>query len=193
MTPLGALRDLVADAGFDLSVLARAGILGPDRPDRAIRAVAALVAGGQTLPTALRVATIKHPERTLIEDRDGSLTYSEVDRRVSAIASGLIAEGLGPGHSVAILCRNGRGLVEAVLGVARAGLDVVLLNTMFSGPQVQDVIEEEGVSALVFDPEFEESAAGPEGIELSIVTGRDPPGDRFAWLDSLANGPATPE
>ncbi|MFM8791279.1 MAG: AMP-binding protein, partial [Solirubrobacterales bacterium] len=136
MTPLGALRDLVADAGFDLSVLARAGILGPDRPDRAIRAVAALVAGGQTLPTALRVATIKHPERTLIEDRDGSLTYSEVDRRVSAIASGLIAEGLGPGHSVAILCRNGRGLVEAVLGVARAGLDVVLLNTMFSGPRM---------------------------------------------------------
>ncbi|MFM8519850.1 MAG: AMP-binding protein [Solirubrobacterales bacterium] len=193
MTPLGALRDLVADAGFDLSVLARAGILGPDRRDRAIRAVAALVAGGQTLPTALRVATIKHPERTLIEDRDGSLTYSEVDRRVTAIASGLIAEGLRPGHSVAILCRNGRGLVEAVLGVAKAGLDVVLLNTMFSGPQVQDVVEAEGVSAIVFDPEFEEIAAGLEGIELSIVTGRDSPGDRFAWLESLANGPATPE
>lgn len=193
MTPLGAVRDAVSDAGFDVSVLVRAGILGPDRPDRAIRALAALVTGGQTLPTALRVATIKHPERVLIEDRDGSLTYSEADRRVSAIASGLIGKGLGPGKSVAILCRNGRGMVEGVLGAARAGLDVVLLNTMFSGPQVKDVIEEEGVSALVFDPEFEEIAAGLEAIELALVTGGDRPGRRFASLESLASGPAAPK
>ncbi|MFZ9668932.1 MAG: AMP-binding protein [Solirubrobacterales bacterium] len=191
MSRLDAVRNAVSDAGFDISVLIRAGILGPDRPDRAVRALAALVVGGQTLPTALRVATIKHPDRILIEDRDGSLTYSEVDRRVSAIASGLIGKGLGPGKSVAILCRNGRGMVEAVLGAARAGLDVVLLNTMFSGPQVEDVIEEEGVSALVFDPEFEEIAAGLPEIELALVTGGDGPGESFATLESLACGPAT--
>lgn len=190
MSRLDAVRNAVSDAGFDISVLIRAGILGPDRPDRAVRALAALVVGGQTLPTALRVATIKHPDRILIEDRDGSLTYSEVDRRVSAIASGLIGKGLGPGKSVAILCRNGRGMVEAVLGAARAGLDVVLLNTMFSGPQVEDVIEEEGVSALVFDPEFEEIAAGLPEIELALVTGGDGPGESFATLESLACGPA---
>ena len=83
-----SLPGRLADIGFEIPVLARAGILGPDRPDRAARALAALIRGGQTLPTALRVAAIKHPERTMLRDREGGLTYAEVDamsRRLGAL------------------------------------------------------------------------------------------------------------
>ena len=167
------LPGLLADAGFDLAVLARAGILGPDRPDLAIRALAALGTGGPTLPTALRVAAIKHPERVLLRDREGDLSYADVDRRTAAIARGLLDLGLEPGQTVAILCRNGRGLVESALGSARAGLDVVFLNTMFSAPQVDDVIASEGAVGLVFDPEFDPVVSDLESRPLLVPAGSD--------------------
>lgn len=171
-----SLPGRLADIGFEIPVLARAGILGPDRPDRAARALAALVQGGQTLPTALRVAAIKHPDRTMLRDREGGLTYAEVDRRTTAIGRGMLDMGLEPGQTVAILCRNGRGLVESALGAGKAGIDVVLLNTMFSAPQVDDVMRAEGAVGLVFDPEFGQVVENMESRPLLIATGDDPVG-----------------
>lgn len=171
-----ALPGRLADIGFEIPVLARAGILGPDRPDRAARALAALIQGGQTLPTALRVAAIKHPDRTMLRDREGGLTYSEVDRRTTAIGRGLLDLGLEPGQTIAILCRNGRGLVESALGAGKAGIDVVLLNTMFSAPQVDDVIRAEGAVGLVFDAEFGPVVEGLESRPLLVTAGDDPAG-----------------
>lgn len=169
-----SLSSRLADIGFEIPVLVRAGIVGRDRPDLAARALAALVKGGQTLPTALRVAAIKHPDRTMLRDREGDLTYAEVDRRTTAIARGMLDLGLEPGQTVAILCRNGRGLVESALGAGKAGIEVVLLNTMFSGPQVDDVIRAEAAVGLVFDTEFGPVVKGLESRPLLIVTGDEP-------------------
>ena len=183
-----AITARLSDAGFEISTLARAGVIGGDRPDRAARALAALLNGGQTLPTALRVASIKYPDRVMLIDREGLLTYSEVNRRTAAIGAGLLQEGLEPGDTVALLCRNGRGLVETALGAAVAGLDVVLLNTMFSAPQVADVVSSEGVSALVHDPEFDE-VADPVAGEVAVfrTQGDHPDGRSTNSIPSIAD------
>ena len=52
------------------------------------------------------------------------------------------------------MCRNHRGFVEAVVAANRIGSDVVLLNTSFAGPAMADVVNREGVDAVIYDEEF---------------------------------------
>ncbi len=62
---------------------------------------------------------------------------------------------LGAGRRVAIMCRNHRGFVHATAAASRLGCDLVPLNTDFAGPQLADVLAREGVTAAVYDEEFE--------------------------------------
>ena len=52
------------------------------------------------------------------------------------------------------MCRNHRGFVEAVVAANRIGSDVVLLNTSFAGPALAEVVNREGVDAVIYDEEF---------------------------------------
>ena len=58
------------------------------------------------------------------------------------------------GDSVAIMCRNHRGFVDATLAVAKLGADLLYLNTAFAGPQLVDVLEREQPQAVIHDEEF---------------------------------------
>ena len=55
------------------------------------------------------------------------------------------------------MCRNHRGFVEAMVASSRIGSDVVLLNTSFAGPAMADVLNREGVAAVIYDEEFTET------------------------------------
>lgn len=57
-------------------------------------------------------------------------------------------------ETVAILCRNHRGFVDALLASSRLGGSALLLNTGFSGPQLADVMEREGARVILYDEEF---------------------------------------
>ena len=52
------------------------------------------------------------------------------------------------------MCRNHRGFVEALVASNRIGSDVLLLNTSFAGPAMADVVNREGVDAVIYDEEF---------------------------------------
>ena len=66
---------------------------------------------------------------------------------------------------VAIMCRNHRGFVHAAAAASRLGCDLVPLNTDFAGPQLGDVLAREGVTAAIYDEEFESvfDASGFDG------------------------------
>ena len=53
------------------------------------------------------------------------------------------------------MCRNHRGFVQAAAAASRLGCDLVPLNSDFAGPQLADVLAREGVTAAVYDQEFE--------------------------------------
>lgn len=67
--------------------------------------------------------------------------------------------------------RNHRDFVAASAAVAAVGADLVLLNTGFAGPQLADVVEHEGIRAVVHDDEFAEIVAGC-GAELLVDENR---------------------
>ncbi len=66
-------------------------------------------------------AAQRWPDKDAIVDGETSLTYTEIDRRVSKLAAGLRALGLAAGDRVAVVQENNHRYVESVSAIARAG------------------------------------------------------------------------
>jgi fatty-acyl-CoA synthase len=94
------------------------------------------------------------PDRAAIIDDEGTLTYKELDEAANALAHGLLAKGVRGGDGVAILARNHRWFAVAEFGCARVGARIILLNSSFSGPQIQEVAEREDAKLLIYDDEY---------------------------------------
>jgi fatty-acyl-CoA synthase len=154
-------------------VLRRAGLVEPLRPFRAARSLVEVRRWGPLLGSVLRGA--RHcPDRVAVIDESGRCTYAELHERASALARALHGAGIGAQHVVAVLSRNHRGPVEAMLACARIGARVLLLNTGFAGPQLADVVRRERVVALVHDEDFAAVVEeAPPGIARFPTTALD--------------------
>ena len=69
---------------------------------------------------------------------------------------------MGEGDSVALMCRNHRGFIDATVAIAKLGADALFLNTAFAGPQLSDVLEREKPTVVIHDEEFTELLADAE-------------------------------
>ncbi len=150
--PLGP----VTDVPFNLRTLAEAGVLRPVRPDKLARTVRELLRWGASPAAGIAGAAINHPHEVALCDDAGELTFSDLDRRSNALANALAGKGVGEGDGVAIMCRNHRGFIDATLAVSKLGAHGLYLNTAFSGPQLEGVMEREQPLALIYVDEFAE-------------------------------------
>jgi fatty-acyl-CoA synthase len=130
------------------------GILTPVRPDRAVRSVLALRRWGPTPAAAYTGSAARFPDRAALIDERGTLTFEEVHLRTNALAREMGAAGIKEGDSVAIMCRNHRGFIEATLACSKLGASALYLNTSFAGPQIADVMRREDPAGLVYDADF---------------------------------------
>ncbi|MGE5408532.1 MAG: AMP-binding protein [Syntrophothermus sp.] len=172
------LRSSLADAAFEVKVLRDAGIIGPMRPDKALRAASAFLRWGASPATGVTTAAIHHPHEIAVIDERGSLTWERLHRRSNALASALRDRyGVEAGDGVGIMCRNHRGFMEATLASAKLGASALYLNTMFAGPQLADVTRREGPRVLIHDDEFTRLLDGvdPSVARLVAWTGGEPP------------------
>jgi len=142
-----------------LATLAGAGVITPTRPDRLLRTAMALVRWGPTPAAGYAVSASRSPDEVALIDELGTLSFREVHERTNALAHALSDDGVNEGDNVALMCRNHRGFVDAVLACSKLGCHVLFLNTAFSGPQLADVAEREKPKALVYDEEFAEVLA----------------------------------
>jgi len=138
-----------------LDVFGRAGLLRPLPADRLFK-LGLLVSRWGVAPAAgFAAGAIAFPGEAAVVDELGALTFEEVDERANAVAHGLNAQGVGSGSTVAVMCRNHRGFVEAVLALWKLGANCVLLNTAFAAPQLAEVVRREKARAIIYDAEFE--------------------------------------
>jgi fatty-acyl-CoA synthase len=136
--------------------LTNAGIIRPQRPDRAARMALALLRWGPTPAAGYAANAARYPDENAIVDELGTLSFRDVHERTNALAHALRDDGIGVGDGVAIMCRNHRGFIDAYVAVSKLGANALFLNTAFSGPQITDVVEREQPKAIVFDHEFAE-------------------------------------
>ena len=182
-----ALSDGIHVAG----TLARAGMLRPSRPDRAMRAIIGLHRFGPTMAAGVMGGAARFPDAAAVIDDDGVLTFAELERRTNALARGLAGHGLTEGRTLAVMCRNHRGFVEVAAACSKLGVHVVLLNTGFAGPQVAEVVQREGADGLVYDREFAATVQEARGHRVCFVAWRDADADAGAEDTSLAQLIAT--
>jgi acyl-CoA synthetase (AMP-forming)/AMP-acid ligase II len=152
-------RQLVTEATTKLHTLVtltRAGIVHPERPDHLWNTARALLRFGTTPAAGYTASARNFPDEAAIVDELGTLSFREVDERTNALAHALRAEGLRAGDNVAVMCRNHRGWIDAVVACSKLGANALFLNTAFSGPQLADVAKREKPKAVVYDHEFEE-------------------------------------
>jgi acyl-CoA synthetase (AMP-forming)/AMP-acid ligase II/uncharacterized protein YndB with AHSA1/START domain len=165
----GLLRRAAHELG-NVAVLAKAGIIAPMNPAKVPRMGLSALKWGTTVATGVGVNAVRHPDDLMLIDEDGSLTWRDVDERTDAMAVALRERGVQPGDAVGLMARNGRGFVEAATATAKAGGDVLLLNTAFAGPQLADVCEREKPVALIHDAQFGEVLDGAAKGRVSIRT-----------------------
>jgi acyl-CoA synthetase (AMP-forming)/AMP-acid ligase II len=149
-----SLRAQASGAVTTLRVLGGAGVIRPYGP-RTLLALGRTVLRWGTGPAGgFASLAVRDPHGIGLVDELGELTFGEMQRRSNALARGLAELGVGEGDSVAVMCRNHRGFVDASVAVAKLGADLLYLNTAFAGPQLVDVLEREQPTVVIHDEEF---------------------------------------
>src|SRR4051794_27725724 len=91
------------------------------------------------------------PDRPAIDDDAGLLTYGELDRAVTRLASWLVHR-VGPGPvMVGLLMDRSRSLVTASLAVARAGQVSVAIDPSFPLDRQLAVMDDADIAIVLTD------------------------------------------
>ncbi|HEY0642921.1 MAG TPA: AMP-binding protein [Nocardioides sp.] len=168
-------RDLVGTItglGTTVRVLGRAGVIRPYGP-RTLFDIGRVVLQWGTGPAGgFATLAARAPHQVGVVDELGELTWGELHRRSNSLARALSERGVGEGDSVAVMCRNHRGFIDASIAIAKLGADILYLNTAFAGPQLVDVLEREAPSLVIHDEEFTDMLAGAE-VERRVLAWTD--------------------
>jgi acyl-CoA synthetase (AMP-forming)/AMP-acid ligase II len=195
VTSLAEARALAGMALPALRALAGAGMLKPLPPARALEALNAARTLGMGAAGGCAVSAARDPDGLAVIDERGTLTFARLNARAERIAAALRAEhgvtGSHPPRDLAVMCRNHRGFVEAMLAASRLGADLLLLNTDFPGPQLAQALAPHRPAVIVHDEEFGPvlDAAGADGARVLAWHDDEPPAG-VATLDRLAATPA---
>jgi acyl-CoA synthetase (AMP-forming)/AMP-acid ligase II len=168
-TAEGALRRIkvgqlgsIVDLPFNLRVLIEAGIVRPINPAKLAAVANTLRRWGASPAAGIAASAILRPDEIAVIDDIGELTFAEVESRSNSLARALRDSGVKDGESVAIMCRNHRGFVDALFACSKLGATVLLMNTDFAGPQLHGVLEREQPQAIIYDSEFQKLLDGAE-------------------------------
>jgi len=158
---------------YRLKVFRQIGLVKPQLPHRLAKAGLELAKWGPAFPSGVGSVAARYPNQIAIIDDLGEITWTELKRAINQFSHALTARGITAGDSVALLARNHRYFVIAMVAVMQLGGRVLLLNTMASGPQLAELAEREGAKLVILDEEF---------VEVGEKAGRDKL--ILAWTDS---------
>ncbi|MDX2972914.1 AMP-binding protein [Kribbella solani] len=119
----------------------------------------------------LRDTAQRHGERPALVDGDRRLTWNELDQAVDRTARGLAAAGLVPGYRVLLLVANSIEFVTSYLGILRAGLVAVPLNTGLTKPELAAVAAHSGARLAIAGPGLAERLEGVRTVAPDQLDG----------------------
>ncbi len=179
------ITESVSNALGLVTTMARAGVIAPMRPDKYLRIATAMQRENMAITSGFAAAAQRCPDRAGLVDELGILTWRQIDRRADAFAAALQALPGGQPEVIALMARNHRGFVDALIAANRIGADVLLLNTSFAGPALAEVMEREGEGrsvAVVYDEEFTDT------VDRALA-GRPDTTRIVAWADGRVDAP----
>lgn len=137
-------------------------------------------------PTPRTIDTLPQmgaPDDVALEDRNGTLTYAELEAAVGALADWLHRQGFAAGSRVATWLPKTRLACLMPLAAARAGLVHVPVNPVLKRAQVAHILTDSGASLLITQP----------ARSMTLESGDLPDGCRIAGDDeAVLDGPGIP-
>ena len=154
-----------------IKALSGAGVFHPSGSLALARTLPWLVGRGQSLGIVAQMNAITLGDKPAIHDRNGSLTWRELDERANRAAHGLWASGLRGGDRVATLLRNGRECAEVALGAQKYGIVACPLNTWAKPRELKATMAASDPGIVVYDTAHAEQVeeCAPEGVPLVFV------------------------
>jgi acyl-CoA synthetase (AMP-forming)/AMP-acid ligase II len=152
-----------------------------------------LLGRGPSLGIISRINAAAAGPKPAIHDRQGTLTWRDVERRSNRVARALISRGVQPGDRVATLLRNGREIVEVLIGSQKLGVTVWPLNTWAGAEELAVLVEQADPRLLVYDVRQAErlEAVVPDDVALLAVGGLGT-GEAEPYESALEAAPSTP-
>jgi fatty-acyl-CoA synthase len=114
---------------------------------------------GETIGSAFDRTVARHPDREalVVAHQQVRWTWSELARRVDALAAGLLACGLEPGDRIGIWAPNCSEWVLTQFATAKAGLILVNINPAYRRAELEYALNKVGCKALVLAPALKTS------------------------------------
>ncbi|ETX16489.1 benzoate-CoA ligase [Roseivivax halodurans JCM 10272] len=111
-------------------------------------------------------------------------SYGRLEAAVLGTASGLLAQGLGPGDRVLLRLGNTIEFPLAFLGAIAAGLVPVPTSAQLTAPEVQKIVDQLAPAAILRDPGVASCDAGVPTYQTSdMMAWRDLPPADYAMVD----------
>jgi acyl-CoA synthetase (AMP-forming)/AMP-acid ligase II len=107
-----------------------------------------------TLAEISRFHGARVPDKPAIIFNDEVTSFSELDKRASQVANGLIAEGIAPQSRIAYLGKNSVAYFELMLGCSKANCAIVGVNWRLAPPEVEYIANDAEATVFFVDEEF---------------------------------------
>jgi long-chain acyl-CoA synthetase len=111
------------------------------------------------LADLVRRAASSAPGKPALVAGDRMLTWSDLDRAVDQLATGLIARGLSAGDRVGLLLPNDIEFVTSYFAILRAGLAAMPLNVSYTAPEIEHQITDADARLVITTNDLADRAA----------------------------------
>jgi acyl-CoA synthetase (AMP-forming)/AMP-acid ligase II len=174
-SPLDGLRQIAEFAHpRTLKQLRAAGALEPKGAIALARTLPWIVGRGASLGILAQINGIELPHKPALHDRNGTLTFKELDVRSNRAAHLLEEEGVSPGDRIALLLRNGREMIEIALGAQKMGVIACPLNTWAKPKELEATLGQADPKLLFYDTAHTEQVEKVAPSDLPLVAVGDP-------------------
>ncbi|MBM3509138.1 MAG: acyl--CoA ligase [Alphaproteobacteria bacterium] len=150
----------------------------------------------ETLADLLARHTAKQPNKTAILSGPDRLTYSELDRRMRSLASGLKGLGVRAGDVVAVQLPNSIEFVVAYLAINRIGAVMQTLHLPYRIAEIENLTEHSQAKALICLQKYRDYPIGEQALKIVeksktlkqvvVVAGEAPGALRFGDVANAA-------
>ncbi|MBA2725602.1 MAG: AMP-binding protein [Actinobacteria bacterium] len=150
-----------------------AGALTVKSPALLLSSLPWLIGRGPSLGILSQMNGLSLGKKPAIVDRNGAISFRDLDKEANRIARALHDAGVGPGGKVAMLLRNGREMAAIVLGAQKSGIVACPLNTWAKTKELTAVAENLKADLLVYDTAHtvQAACAARSGTKLVHVGG----------------------
>ncbi|MDQ3620822.1 MAG: AMP-binding protein [Actinomycetota bacterium] len=175
--------------------LHKANALAPKNSIAMLLSLPWLIGRGPSLGIITQMHGFSLARKAALHDRDGSLTWAELDKRANQAGHMLEELGVKGGDRVAMLLRNGHEIVETTLGAQKFGMVACPLNTWAKPKELKFTLSEANASVLIYDTKHSDQVeeCAPEGLALVFVGNEDDAvADSYSYVELLSDQSVNP-